>query len=715
MKANIIFLCFVFMAAVAAPGHAAANSVKSAVYPGPATQKAEKMTAAPELVSLNSVANAFIIKLDELEPDILEAIGSNDSPRRRIGVARAITESNGGSLKIRLNWQQHQGGGHLSSIILKSPGAKAIRIAMIMDGLPPEAEFRFFEPKIGDEIYADLITGEQIINLISLNQASEPDNPETRKYWSPIVNGESFGLEIFLPPDVDPDSFHIDIPSLSHIFEDALSLNLKSLTAEAYGDSNSCQKDATCYSDWIDPRNATAHMTYSDSGDTYICTGTLLNDSDDSTWKPYFISANHCIATQTVASTLVTRWFFESTTCNGSTRNPSYKKITGGAVLLWTKGITTSKNNSSQDVSFFELNEDPPAGVTFAGWDTTTIGAGTKTGVHHPSGDWKKISFGEPGGNYDFYKEGDDDYSYPEDSGNFIRIDWTVGGSEGGSSGSGLFNNQKQYIGTLFGGSGGVCEGSDKYFSKFSVAYSVGNLSRWLGQGMQCSFSISPISKTYSSDGGNHLVSVDASSSTCSWTASENLSWVSLSSTSGIGSGDITVSVDANAGPARTGSVAIAGETHTISQGAIPIAVAVDNTSLTWTSNSSVEWHGQSSTYYYGGSAIQSGDIGDEHTTDISTTVTGPGKVAFYWKVSSEQSYDFLRFYIDGVKKDEISGDTEWEEKEYSIGPGTHTLTWAYEKDDSISANSDSGFVDKIVLSALKSTVAPIIELLLLD
>ena len=197
----------------------------------------------------------------------------------------------------------------------------------------------------------------------------------------------------------------------------------------------------------------------------------------------------------------------------------------------------------------------------------------------------------------------------------------------------------------------------------------------------------------------SRLVSVDASSSACSWIASEALSWVSLSSTSGTGDGDITVSVDANPGPARTGTVFIAGKTHTVTQDAIPIGVAVDNNSLTWTSTSDVGWHGQSSTYHYGRSAIQSGDIGDDQTSNISTTVTGPGKVTFYWRVSSEQGYDYLKFYLDGVKKDEISGNTMWEEKQYTLESGPHTLTWAFEKDGSISRYSDSGFVDKVIIS----------------
>ncbi|MCP4149017.1 MAG: S8 family serine peptidase, partial [bacterium] len=37
--------------------------------------------------------------------------------------------------------------------------------------------------------------------------------------------------------------------------------------------------------------------------------------------------------------------------------------------------------------------------------------------------------------------------------------------------------------------------------------------------------------------------------------------------------------------------------------------------------------------------------------SDIETTITGPGTISFYWKVSSESGYDYLRFYIDGIEQ----------------------------------------------------------------
>jgi len=83
-----------------------------------------------------------------------------------------------------------------------------------------------------------------------------------------------------------------------------------------------------------------------------------------------------------------------------------------------------------------------------------------------------------------------------------------------------------------------------------------------------CTYSISSTSGSFASSGGTSLISVTAPTSSCTWTASETLSWVSLSSTTGTGTGAISVTVDANTGAERSGSIIIAGKTYTISQAA---------------------------------------------------------------------------------------------------------------------------------------------------
>jgi hypothetical protein len=102
-----------------------------------------------------------------------------------------------------------------------------------------------------------------------------------------------------------------------------------------------------------------------------------------------------------------------------------------------------------------ELNDTPPSGVTFAGWTTAEPGVGSETtGIHHPSGDLKKISFGTVDGYSDYGGSGNNSDA------NYIRMLWTISGTtEGGSSGSAIFNPNREVVGTLTGGAAG-CSGS---------------------------------------------------------------------------------------------------------------------------------------------------------------------------------------------------------------------------------------------------------------
>jgi len=122
----------------------------------------------------------------------------------------------------------------------------------------------------------------------------------------------------------------------------------------------------------------------------------------------------------------------------------------------------------------------------------------------------------------------------------------------------------------------------------------------------------------------------------------------------------------------------------------------VDNTSLTITTGGNANWAGQNATSYFGGDAAQSGVIPNYGNTWMETTISGPGTVTFYWKVSSEANYDFLEFYIDGAKQTNISGNVNWQQKSYVLGAGAHTLQWKYIKDRATIAGSDAGWVDKV-------------------
>ncbi len=116
-----------------------------------------------------------------------------------------------------------------------------------------------------------------------------------------------------------------------------------------------------------------------------------------------------------------------------------------------------------------------------------------------------------------------------------------------------------------------------------------------------------------------------------------------------------------------------------------------------WTHEGDADWTVTDSVKYEGTYSARSGDIGnsDYSTLELTRTCVA-GTISFYRKVSSESSFDYLKFYIDGSLEDSWSGAANWARESYSVAAGTHTFQWKYSKDASVSANSDAAWIDLI-------------------
>jgi len=111
-------------------------------------------------------------------------------------------------------------------------------------------------------------------------------------------------------------------------------------------------------------------------------------------------------------------------------------------------------------------------------------------------------------------------------------------------------------------------------------------------------------------------------------------------------------------------------------------------------------WYASSGTtteYYLNGDSARTDDtLADSSEAWLQTIVESDSAetIKFYWKVSSEQDYDYLQFYIDSTLKDQISGEVDWQQKSYSVAAGTHTLKWRYIKNGSVSSGENRAWVD---------------------
>ncbi len=98
--------------------------------------------------------------------------------------------------------------------------------------------------------------------------------------------------------------------------------------------------------------------------------------------------------------------------------------------------------------------------------------------------------------------------------------------------------------------------------------------------------------------------------------------------------------------------------------------------------------------------ALQAGAITHSQTSCMEVTVAGSTSISFDYSVSSEATYDFLRFYIDGVQKSSWSGLVAWANS--GVIPagttGLHTYKWCYSKDSIVNSNLDTAWIDNIVI-----------------
>ena len=129
----------------------------------------------------------------------------------------------------------------------------------------------------------------------------------------------------------------------------------------------------------------------------------------------------------------------------------------------------------------------------------------------------------------------------------------------------------------------------------------------------------------------------------------------------------------------------------------LDFAETLDNTNLTWTTSTNAPWSSQVWTIspLGGAAALQSAHVAQGGTSAVSTTVTGPGTLRFWWSISAN-SADTLRFTIDNGQAEQISGSTDWQQKTAYLGNGTHDLAWVFTKNTSSPNGYDSGWLDSV-------------------
>lgn len=438
--------------------------------------EAPQTMAAPVAVKTrdtNALPVPARIELGALQSNKGELAQAASGPRM-VGEARAVSAATTvGQTLQQLRWNRTGTGAQVAALSISAKEALGLRLGVLVAALPEAAVLRVYSQARAGTVYQ--ISGKDLLMHVLRNTQAEGDSAEARTWWTPDFGSEEVTLEIELPAGVPVQTVEIAVPTVSHIFAE-LEPAAGDTSVTKINESASCHLDAVCNASYITQSNAVARMLYTSGGKTYLCTGTLLNDAQAS-GTPYFLSANHCISTQTVASTLQTDWFYQSSGCNTRALSSRTTRLLNGATLLHA--------SSSTDVSFMRLNDAAPAGAYFAGWDASAAAQADRTaivGLHHPAGDMLKISKGEVMGQTSCTITGENQFGCVGTTGNFYMVTWNSGSTQGGSSGSAMFSNDGRHVvGTLYGGSASCTNtGALDFYGRFDVSYSQA-LKNWLG------------------------------------------------------------------------------------------------------------------------------------------------------------------------------------------------------------------------------------------
>ena len=267
-----------------------------------------------------------------------------------------------------------------------------------------------------------------------------------------LVPGNTVVVEYFIPNGNDLGV--INVSTVTHGYRTA-----NEFSEKAFGSSGGCNMNANCPdgATWVNERNSVVMLV---SGSSGFCTGALINNTlNDGT--PYVLTANHCYSNPT---NWIFRFNWQSANCNNPGGQPSFVSLSGA---------TLRSRRTPTDFCLVEItggldNGTVPASYNpfFAGWDNTGDVPSSTVCIHHPAGDIKKISFD------------DDAASISQSMGSSeASSTWTVQWdrnttTEGGSSGSPLFDQNHRIIGQLWGG-GASCQNinAPDYYGRVSKSW----------------------------------------------------------------------------------------------------------------------------------------------------------------------------------------------------------------------------------------------------
>jgi lysyl endopeptidase len=348
------------------------------------------------------------------------------------------------SLQNSGTWQTTDEGDKVWKIKFSSPGALSMNVIFNDFFIPKGASVHLYNKE------TDMVVGAYTAS----------NNNANNMLGSDLIKGETVVIEYFEPIEVAGQG-RLLIGMVVHGY-----IDVNNWYPVKVGESGTCNKDVVCWDacGWLDEIRSVARIANGGG----LCTGTLINNtSEDGT--PYFLTANHCGPSS--MGSAVFKFNYNSTNCSSSGANAA-GATNGNSV----NGSTLKASNSASDFGLIELNSIPPASyeVFYAGWENSGASPQTGVGIHHPSGDVKKLAF-------------DDDPLTSAAGLSISNSSWRIEAwernttTEGGSSGSGLWDENHHLVGQLHGGQANCSNSINDFYGKFDMS--------WTGNGSSSSSS----------------------------------------------------------------------------------------------------------------------------------------------------------------------------------------------------------------------------------
>ena len=316
-------------------------------------------------------------------------------------------------------WEILPNGDRLWRLKILAPNARTINL-----------NYSHFDIPKGGKLF---IFNEEMTNAIGpFTTRNEKSNGA---FATGFTKGETCTIE-YLEPAGHQGQSYLEINGVVHGYK-----SIRSFVDDyvrGFQDSKPCHSDVGCplAAGWENEIKSVGMIMT--SGNSRFCSGALISNTAGNC-KPYFLTADHCFDSNSAGDVVNDIFVFnyESPTpaCPGT-------PTTDGSTNESVQGGTIVAKGAHSDFCLIELTYNPLDfyDVYYAGWSIETDGITETSSIHHPRGDVKKFSVDQ-----------DPPFAFWEPTNTHWQVNWEFGFSEGGSSGSPLFDQNRRIIGQLSG------------------------------------------------------------------------------------------------------------------------------------------------------------------------------------------------------------------------------------------------------------------------